>query len=687
MTVGPRSPKRSPSGADRRSAAHVVCVLLVALVSLAAASAASEGPPPRRAAPDPRPATPLSYRGVVATHHVPFARGPLPPPQPSAGRRAPRVAPWPQPPARRGLALPSAAPAAPSQRPPPSPAAPSLNTSFIGITDDNTVIPPDTMGTVGLNHLVSFLNNDIAVWNRAGTNLYQTGLETFMTVPLGLGTDAFDPHVLFDPHSSRFIGICANGPSGETTHDSNIALAVSATSDPTGSWYRWAIDADVDTVSGGSTQTDNWADFPSLGVDQSAVYITANMFRGVARATFQYVKVWCIPKAQLLTGSASISWTEFVNVNGALGTFALRPCVTYGATTSEYLVSTGWSFYGIEIWRIDDPTGTPTLTNTASPFLPAYDHLLANAPQLGGAGLIETNDDRMLDAEYRGGSIWCTHSIDVSNRTSVRWYQLGAASGAIMQQGTISDSARSYYYPSIAVNAAGDVALGFTGSSASEYASAFYTARAAGDPAGSTQAVSLLKAGEAYYYKTYSGTSNRWGDFSETCVDPAHDTGFWTIQEYAWTPGGGHDRWSTWWGNFYVSVPTAAMLPSLAAESGYGAVTLQWTTRAAVRVAGFNVLRGPSEAGPFEKLNAALIPSRGDPLAPEQYSFTDARLRPGLPCYYKLQQASADGSIAEQGPVAAVAKPTGLPLLLDGLTASLRRLWAAAVSPSQSLLP
>jgi hypothetical protein len=60
--------------------------------------------------------------------------------------------------------------------------------------------------------------------------------------------------------------------------------------------------------------------------------------------------------------------------------------------------------------------------------------------------------------------------------------------------------------------------------------------------------VLTFKAGEATYFKTFSGSRNRWGDYSNTVVDPANDTDFWTIQEYAATPpGDGFDRWGTWW--------------------------------------------------------------------------------------------------------------------------------------------
>jgi hypothetical protein len=89
----------------------------------------------------------------------------------------------------------------------------------------------------------------------------------------------------------------------------------------------------------------------------------------------------------------------------------------------------------------------------------------------------------------------------------------------------------------------------------------------------------VLKAGEAKYYKTYGGTRNRWGDFSYTMVDPVNDVDFWTIQEYAWTPGGGYDRWSTWWGRI-IPPPLAfnKTSPANGATSQPANPTLSWGT-------------------------------------------------------------------------------------------------------------
>ena len=144
----------------------------------------------------------------------------------------------------------------------------------------------------------------------------------------------------------------------------------------------------------------------------------------------------------------------------------------------------------------------------------------------------------------------------------------------MQSQGRVTDPSRWYYYPSIAVNKDNVAAIGFSGSSTTEYVGGYYTVIQ--PSTGAAEAVTLLKAGEAPYFKTFRGSENRWGDFSATTVDPADDTSFWTLQEYAMT----HDtftdnnnnvvdrsRWGTWWGKF---TPGTAQPPPPSPGGGGG---------------------------------------------------------------------------------------------------------------------
>ncbi|MDO8725786.1 MAG: hypothetical protein Q7J35_06950, partial [Candidatus Methanoperedens sp.] len=450
-----------------------------------------------------------------------------------------------------------------TQEPPLPALAPSPSGSFSGLSDNGNVIPPDTMGAVGPSHLMEILNSEVGFFDKStGSLITKLSLEAFWA---SLGTSAagpFDPKVLYDQHSGRFITITL---SGSSNRNSWLLIAVSETSDPTGIWYKWAIDAD-----GGGR---NWADYPGLGVDANNVYITANIFKdGALGTSYQFSKVWVIPKTQLLNGAGSITWTQFSDPAGS--GFTMQPAHVFGASSAEYLVHEGYLINGpplrrfLRISSITFPGGTPTWTDMGYVEVNAYPTAgLPDATQSGSANTIETNDERMLNAVYRNGYLWSVHTVSNSdnNRTEVAWYQIDPANartvppyGIITQQGRISDPQGFYYFPSIAVNSNNDVAIGFTGSSAGEYVSAYYTVRRSSDPQGAMQSVALLKEGLAPYYKTYGSGRNRWGDYSATVVDPTDDIAFWTLQEYASTPSGGYDMWGTWWGKFTTTVQTNA---------------------------------------------------------------------------------------------------------------------------------
>jgi len=460
----------------------------------------------------------------------------------------------------------------------PAPSAPLLDSSFAGLGNPpatrGDVIPPDTMGAIGPGHIVSLLNSDFGVFDKTtGAELQKIPLQSFWA---SLGTAAgqpahfpFDTKVLYDPSSARFFAVTLGGTKSP---DSWIMIAVSATADPTGTWSKWAIDADRDND---VQQFNNWADFPGVGLDRNNLYVTANMFTNLD--DFQYGKIWVLPKALLLSGSSSITWAEFRNPPG--GSFNMQPAHTFGAAPAEYFLFEGSSNH-LLMARIDNTSGIPVwhapIAVTIASYTPTA--LLPGAPQSGNDNTIDTSDTRLLNVVYRNGSLWTVHTVQspAMTKTEVAWYQIDPGAGAVLAQGRISDLVRWYYYPSIGVNANGDVAIGMSGSSAKEFVGGYYTARRFADPGGTMQPVSLLKGGEQPYFKAFSISGGRWGDYSATVVDPNGNLRFWTVQEYAATPA---NTWGTWWGSFILPPLSAPSAPAglTATPLSGSTVSLAWT--------------------------------------------------------------------------------------------------------------
>jgi hypothetical protein len=501
------------------------------------------------------------------------------------------------------------------------------------------------MGAVGPNHLVSLLNSDFGVFNKTtGAVLQKIPLhgnlsfwESLGTAPGAPADFPFDPKILYDQHSGRFVAITLGGRSAP---DSWVMIAVSSAPDPTGAWNKWAIPADQDNnVS---------ADFPGLGVDAFNVYVTANMYNG---AGAQYSKVWVIPKAQLLTNPGpTITWFEFPSPPGF--DFTMQPAHTFGTAAAEYFLFEGFTNNLAVAW-MDNTSGTPVWHSPLQVPVTLYTStsFLPGAPQSGNVNTIHTSDTRLLNAVYRNGSVWTTHNLTgPSGKVEVAWYRINPGTGTVVSQGRVTDPSRWYYYPSIAVNKDNVAAIGFSGSSSGDFVGGYYTI--VRPSSGIADPVSQLKPGEAPYYKTGQtlgipggGTDNRWGDFSATVVDPTDDTSFWTLQEYAMT----HDtfldsnnnlvdrsRWGTWWGTFH---PSDVLSPTglTATADNATQVTLRWTDLA-TNETGYVVERKVGAAGTFGVLTSP-------PLPPNRVTYTDnVGLVAGTTYYYRVGAVGSTGT-------------------------------------------
>lgn len=494
---------------------------------------------------------------------------------------------------------------------PASNASLTLGAAFLALDDNNTSIPPDTMGAAGPSHLVVMLNTEVRIQNKTGTQASRVSLDSFWTAGTGLNGDPFDPRISFDSLSGRWVAAAdANGGSGA----SGVWLAVSATSDPTGGWTFYSFAADPAFPSGTT-----WADFPSLGINSKWIVVTNNMFSVDPDPDFVGVKMWVIDKATALAGgtvTATIfpAGFDFQPVNSVtVSSFTISPALTFDALAEDLYLLDNPGFiddtntFLLRLSRLSGPAGSPTwstwpgstiLDNSSAStgLFPvvnnfSFDQFSASQAGIGETCLggpnngnpcrtsldcpqppppgiaaacrrIDTGDPRMSNAVFRNGRLWGTHSAglpagSVAQRTAVFWYEIDPtvpAGSPIVQSGVIDPGIIDghHFFPSIAVNQRNDVCIGLSRSDNGRFAEAVVTGRLAADPPGTMEPPSVFKAGEAGYYKTFGSTRNRWGDYSATVVDPADDSTFWTIQEYAAAPFNGFDRWGTYWGRIDV---------------------------------------------------------------------------------------------------------------------------------------
>jgi hypothetical protein len=394
--------------------------------------------------------------------------------------------------------------------------------------------PPDPTLAVGPNHVVVTVNSRIAFYTKAGAQTFTSALDSSGSPgffePLGAAGFVFDPKCVYDHFAQRFVVVAL-----ETygTTEAWIDIAVSATSDPNGTWYKYRTDA-VLTI-GTSTA---WWDFPGLGYDQNGYYVTGNLF-GLNPASGYYgFGLRVFDKSSMLAGG-----TATYNTLRTASGYVVEPAIHLGATgpTTPYMVTINNST-SLTVYAVNNPLTTPTLTTT-SVTTPSYTGD-SGAPTINGSSLSNAG---MTMPMWRNGKLYVCHNAAVGGRNVARWHELNVgtwpASGTVTrtQSGDIDAGGLNWtVFPAIGVNTLGElgVALGVT--SAQTRVGAAVAGRKATDPAGRMGVPTVVKSGDA-------DGGGRWGDYYSVAVDPTDDTTFWAIGEYQGTSG-----WRTWVSSFVV---------------------------------------------------------------------------------------------------------------------------------------
>ncbi len=281
--------------------------------------------------------------------------------------------------------------------------------------------------------------------------------------------------------------------------------------------------------------------------------------------------------------------------------FTLQPAHVYGTIPSNvgvFLFDSGWEDSGngddyIEIIRVENPLNNPSFSHQFINLGDVDYGSVPQAPQNGTSDLIDFGDDRAQSCVWRDDRLVGAFTVNPPSGTdadqaTVLWFDVNTtnlSNLSLSQSGMVGgeDIASNTYtsYPAISLNQDGDIAIGFSASASSIYAGAYYTIHKSTDAAGTVQPSQTLHAGLDQYYRVFSGSRNRWGDYSSIALDPSDEMNFWVFNQYAWTRGsssGGDGRWKTCFAEFgTVEVPQYLKADQITATG----LTLHWAGRSA----------------------------------------------------------------------------------------------------------
>lgn len=413
--------------------------------------------------------------------------------------------------------------------------APNVVSSFEGIPASGWN-PPDCNIAVSDDHIVAAVNSEFRVYNKAGAELTRHLLGTFFSKVVPSGAKVFDPRLIFDHYNQRFV--LAVAATLQSPQKSWLGMAVSKTTDPTGSWHIYAMDASLD----GENESDNWMDYPMLGFDAHAIYISMNQFK--FNGGFSYAKLRILNKSELYAGE-SLKYFDFWNLKHPDNNlaFTIQPCCHFRGNgyAAAYGVSSIWpGGKKLAIWELKNPLGhwnggTPTLecrwVDCAEYDLPP------SAMQKGTSERIATNDARLLNAvyQYAGGvkRLWTTHTVkqswtgDSEARSAVRWYEIDMEDNKVVQQNSYGAKGQYYFFPAIQIDKNRDAYIVFGRSSENAFPELRQTGRRVDGELNDMENSKLIQAG------TSANFSQRWGDYFGICRDPRDADSIWGFGQFA----------------------------------------------------------------------------------------------------------------------------------------------------------
>src|SRR5262249_1293874 len=134
--------------------------------------------------------------------------------------------------------------------------------------------PPDTILAVGPVNVVEATNRDLAIFDKTGATQFSEHLKTFWApvLPSNLpvpGDIITHPKVTYDELAGRFE--VTTFELNFATQESHLLLAMSNDSN--------ALDGFTEMHRIDTAENGTFADFPQLGWDADAVYVTTNQFR------------------------------------------------------------------------------------------------------------------------------------------------------------------------------------------------------------------------------------------------------------------------------------------------------------------------------------------------------------------------------------------------------------------------
>jgi hypothetical protein len=419
------------------------------------------------------------------------------------------------------------------------------------------VAPADPTLCVGPNHIIQMINGSsgsyFRIYSKTGTPL---SAQTYLDLlPASGFFGQGDPIALYDVLANRFV-LCEFGNITGAGNPTHLIMCVSQTADPTGSWYVYRF-----------ATPGIFPDYPHWGVWNNAYYATTNDFN-TAGTAFLGCSMFAFDRTKMLAGdpaaTVQISTAAYGVPFNTASNRSLTPVSFLGTTAPPANAPGLFTFYtedaltaAADVDSVGFYSFLPDFANPANtvisrlpgivvaPFKANVCNTRSCAPGCGGSAGYDVLSDRLMHHTYYRRMagfdvITMQHTVDAGGvKAGVRWYELRNSGGgwAVQQQSTFSPDASFRFMPSMAMNAAGQMCLGYNITGGNACGSIGFTGRNSAD-AVNTMTFEETGATCGTGYGTFG---NRWGDYNDMNTDPGagQDSIFWFTAMY------GQANWNT----------------------------------------------------------------------------------------------------------------------------------------------
>ncbi len=420
--------------------------------------------------------------------------------------------------------------------------------------------PPDMGLGASDKFVVQMVNLAGTIYSTSGSIKKSTfSLSDFWFLPIRggpLGFGLSDPEVVFDAGAGRWYASIID------VFDVNrVNFAVSATADPTGTWFIYRVIANRGPLGVCDTACQHTLpDQPYIGYSDDKFLITANDFVidfTTGTGPFIGVQVWILNKGEMLAGNRLIDLVTN-DASSTLTTpsplpntnFAIRPAQHLSSTPIAYMAencqpaaaviiigvcstspSTG---AGINVYTIaGTPPGPVAVAVNTVPIAPPF--FPPDATQPGTTTKLNTGDNRIESVVWQNNLLWtalnsdCTPTGDITDRSCVRLDEISTSTtGApmVLQDFDLAIPGAYAFYGSVSLDSGNNLVVVFGTSSSTVFPSLEVTGQLAAGPVASLGAAATIAAGSA------DDLSTRYGDYFWAATQPKTPNTFWVSGEF-----------------------------------------------------------------------------------------------------------------------------------------------------------